>query len=164
MPVIAANVAEMILADDGASNEMVAKAREFAMVNTQRYFPWSVTDREEILERWWWEGIVSDDRDKGNWPGETDYSKRSYLRSDELPGSQERMTRAWIIKIGTKAPQAAGKIHPISERGFIKAEVVNYKDLLSRASGRRPWKRVWLAWMARLCSAVTMILFRLTGH
>ena len=38
--------------------------------------------------------------------------------------------RAWTINIGTKAPQAAGKIHTDFERGFIKAEVVNYKDLL----------------------------------
>ena len=37
--------------------------------------------------------------------------------------------RAWTIKKGTKAPQAAGKIHSDFERGFIKAEVVNYKDL-----------------------------------
>ncbi len=34
------------------------------------------------------------------------------------------------LKVGTKAPQAAGKIHTDFERGFIKAEVVNYKDLL----------------------------------
>ena len=39
-------------------------------------------------------------------------------------------TRAWTIKVGTKAPQAAGKIHSDFERGFIKAEVVNYQDLL----------------------------------
>ncbi|MBQ4092905.1 MAG: redox-regulated ATPase YchF [Firmicutes bacterium] len=36
--------------------------------------------------------------------------------------------RAWTIKKGTKAPQAAGKIHTDFERGFIRAEVVNYKD------------------------------------
>ena len=42
----------------------------------------------------------------------------------------EKETRAWTIKVGTKAPQAAGKIHSDFERGFIKAEVVNYKDLL----------------------------------
>ena len=35
--------------------------------------------------------------------------------------------RAWTIKKGTKAPQAAGKIHTDFERGFIKAEVVNYR-------------------------------------
>ena len=42
--------------------------------------------------------------------------------------------RAWTIKKGTKAPQAAGKIHSDFERGFIKAEVVNYKDLLEQGS------------------------------
>ena len=42
--------------------------------------------------------------------------------------------RAWTIKIGTKAPQAAGKIHSDFERGFIKAEVVNYQDLLDCGS------------------------------
>jgi len=42
----------------------------------------------------------------------------------------EEEVRAWTINIGTKAPQAAGKIHTDFERGFIKAEVVNYKDLL----------------------------------
>ena len=46
----------------------------------------------------------------------------------------EKETRAWTIKVGTKAPQAAGKIHSDFERGFIKAEVVNYKDLLDCGS------------------------------
>lgn len=48
--------------------------------------------------------------------------------------SGEDETRAWTIKQGTKAPQAAGKIHTDFERGFIKAEVVNYKDLLENGS------------------------------
>ena len=52
----------------------------------------------------------------------------SYLTS----GADE--TRAWTIKIGTKAPQAAGKIHTDFERGFIKAEVVYYQDLLDCGS------------------------------
>ncbi len=42
--------------------------------------------------------------------------------------------RAWTIKKGTRAPQAAGKIHTDFERGFIKAEVVNYKNLLELGS------------------------------
>lgn len=42
--------------------------------------------------------------------------------------------RAWTIRKGTKAPQAAGKIHTDFERGFIKAEVVNYQDLLDCGS------------------------------
>ena len=46
----------------------------------------------------------------------------------------EDETRAWTIRIGTKAPQAAGKIHSDFERGFIKAEVVNYKNLLEHGS------------------------------
>lgn len=52
----------------------------------------------------------------------------------QLLTSGEDETRAWTIKIGTKAPQAAGKIHTDFERGFIKAEVVNYKDLLEQGS------------------------------
>ena len=48
----------------------------------------------------------------------------SYLTAGETE------TRAWTIKKGTKAPQAAGKIHSDFERGFIRAEVVNYQDLL----------------------------------
>jgi len=42
----------------------------------------------------------------------------------------EKEVRAWTIKKGTKAPQAAGKIHTDFERGFIKAEVVSYDDLI----------------------------------
>lgn len=42
----------------------------------------------------------------------------------------EKEVRAWTIKKGTKAPQAAGKIHSDIERGFIRAEVINYEDLI----------------------------------
>ena len=52
----------------------------------------------------------------------------SYLTA----GPQE--SRAWTIKVGTKAPQAAGKIHSDFERGFIRAEVVNYDDLMACGS------------------------------
>ena len=45
--------------------------------------------------------------------------------------SGEDESRAWTIKVGTKAPQAAGKIHSDFERGFIKAEVVSYDDLMA---------------------------------
>lgn len=43
-------------------------------------------------------------------------------------------TRAWTIKIGTKAPQAAGKIHSDFERGFIRAEIVDYDTLIELGS------------------------------
>ena len=46
----------------------------------------------------------------------------------------EPEVRAWTIKIGTKAPAAAGKIHSDIERGFIKAEVISYKDLMECGS------------------------------
>lgn len=42
--------------------------------------------------------------------------------------------RAWTIKVGTKAPQAAGKIHTDIERGFIRAEIVSFDDLVSAGS------------------------------
>lgn len=40
-------------------------------------------------------------------------------------------TRAWTIRKGTKAPQAAGKIHTDFERGFIRAEVVSYDNMVA---------------------------------
>jgi ribosome-binding ATPase YchF (GTP1/OBG family) len=49
----------------------------------------------------------------------------SYLTTGEIE------TRAWTIKKGTKAPEAAGKIHTDIEKGFIRAEVVSYKDMVS---------------------------------
>ena len=52
----------------------------------------------------------------------------SYLTAGETE------TRAWTITKGTKAPQAAGKIHTDFERGFIRAEVVTYDDLVKLGS------------------------------
>lgn len=46
----------------------------------------------------------------------------------------EKEVRAWTIKKGTKAPQAAGKIHSDFEKGFIKAEIVSFKDLVDAGS------------------------------
>ena len=46
----------------------------------------------------------------------------------------EPEVRAWTIKKGTKAPQAAGKIHSDMERGFIRAEIVSYEDLIKEGS------------------------------
>ena len=62
--------------------------------------------------------------------------KKSYdllgLMSFLTAGEPE--VRAWTIKKGTKAPEAAGKIHSDIERGFIKAEVVSYEDLIREGS------------------------------
>jgi ribosome-binding ATPase YchF (GTP1/OBG family) len=46
----------------------------------------------------------------------------------------EKEVRAWTIRQGTKAPQAAGVIHSDFERGFIRAEVIAYDDLLNAGS------------------------------
>ncbi|MDQ0339294.1 GTP-binding protein YchF [Caldalkalibacillus uzonensis] len=46
----------------------------------------------------------------------------------------EKEVRAWTIKQGTKAPQAAGKIHSDFEKGFIRAEVIHYDDLVTAGS------------------------------
>ena len=54
------------------------------------------------------------------------------LMSFLTAGKQE--VRAWTIVKGTKAPQAAGKIHTDFERGFIKAEIVSYDDLIANTA------------------------------
>lgn len=46
----------------------------------------------------------------------------------------EPEVRAWTIKKGTKAPEAAGKIHSDIQRGFIKAETISYEDLIKEGS------------------------------
>lgn len=53
---------------------------------------------------------------------------QTYLTAGEIE------SRAWTINIGTKAPQAAGKIHTDFEKGFIKAEIVSYSDLVACGS------------------------------
>ena len=136
-PVIfAANVSEDDLSDDGASNEYVKKVREFASGNGSEVFVICAQIEQEIAEL--------DDDEKAMFledlglkeSGLDKLIKASYkllnLMSFLTAGEDE--TRAWTIKIGTKAPQAAGKIHTDFERGFIKAEVVNYKDLLELGS------------------------------
>ena len=136
-PVIfAANVAEDELADDAAGNEGVKAVREFAAETDSEVFVICAQIEQEISEL--------DDEEKAMFLEDLGLSesgldkliKASYkllgLISYLTAGEDE--TRAWTIKVGTKAPQAAGKIHTDFERGFIKAEVVNYKDLLEHGS------------------------------
>ena len=136
-PVIfAANVAEDDLANDGADNEGVKAVRTFAAETDSEVFVICAQIEQEIAEL--------DDDEKAMFLEDLGLSesglekliKASYkllgLHSYLTAGEDE--TRAWTIKLGTKAPQAAGKIHSDFERGFIKAEVVNYKDLLEHGS------------------------------
>ena len=136
-PVIyAANVSEDDLADDAANNEGVQAVREYAKGEQSEVFVVCAEIEAEISE-------LDDDEKKMfledlglTESGLEKLVKASYhllgLMSFLTSGEDE--TRAWTIKIGTKAPQAAGKIHTDFERGFIKAEVVNYQDLLDCGS------------------------------
>ena len=136
-PVIfAANVSEDDLADDGASNPFVQEVREYAAGQNSEVFVICAQIEQEIAE-------LDDDEKKMfledlglQESGLEKLIKASYrllgLLSYLTAGEDE--TRAWTIRQGTKAPQAAGKIHTDFERGFIKAEVVNYQDLLDCGS------------------------------
>ena len=136
-PVIyAANVAEDELADDGASNPHVKAVKDYAVQQNSEVFVICAGIEEEISE-------LDDDERKMFLEdlGLTESGLEKLVRASyRLLGlmscltSGEDETRAWTIKIGTKAPQAAGKIHTDFERGFIKAEVVNYQDLLDCGS------------------------------
>lgn len=136
-PVIfAANVAEEDLANDGADNEGVNRVKEFAAQNGSEVFVICAQIEQEIAELDEEEtAMFLEDLGLAE-SGLQKLIKASYhmlgLMSFLTAGEDE--TRAWTIKIGTKAPQAAGKIHTDFERGFIKAEVVNYKDLLEQGS------------------------------
>ena len=131
-PVIyAANVSEDDLADDAADNPMVNDVRELAKKEGSQVFVICAQIEQEIAE-------LDDDEKKEfledlglKESGLEKLIKASYellgLISYLTSGEQE--TRAWTIKKGTKAPQAAGKIHSDFERGFIRAEVVSYDAL-----------------------------------
>ncbi|MCR4806335.1 MAG: redox-regulated ATPase YchF [Lachnospiraceae bacterium] len=136
-PVIyAANVSEDDLADDGAGNEYVKRVRDYAGKEGSEVFVICAQIEQEIAEL--------DDDEKAMFLEDLGLKESGLEKliaaSYRLLGLMSFLTagedecRAWTIKIGTKAPQAAGKIHTDFERGFIKAEVVNYKDLLEQGS------------------------------
>lgn len=132
-PVIfAANVTEDDLADDGAANKYVTAVRELAAKENCGVFVICAQIEQEISEldddekKMFLEdlGLTSSGLDKLIAASYELLGLISYLTAGETE------TRAWTITKGTKAPGAAGKIHSDFERGFIKAEVVNYQDLL----------------------------------
>ena len=134
--IYAANVAEDDLADDGASNAHVGSVRELAAGENSEVFVICAQIEQEIAE------LEDDEKsmfleDLGLSESGLDKLIRasySLLGLISYLTSGEDETRAWTIKKGTKAPQAAGKIHSDFERGFIRAEVVNYQDLLDCGS------------------------------
>ncbi len=132
-PVIfAANVTEDDLADDGASNAGVQAVREYAKEANCEVFVVCAQIEQEIAE-------LDDDEKKMFLEdlGLTESGLEKLIRASyHLLGLISYLTagepevRAWTIKRGTKAPQAAGKIHSDFERGFIRAEIVSYDDLM----------------------------------
>ena len=132
----AANVAEDDLADDGASNEFVGRVREYAAKESSEVFVLCAKIEEEISDL--------DEADKKEFLADLGVDgsglDRLIAASYKLLGLISYLTagpqesRAWTITKGTKAPQAAGKIHSDFERGFIRAEVVAYDDLMRLGS------------------------------
>ena len=132
----AANVAEEDLANDGNDNEHVQAVRKLALEEGSGVFVICAKIEEEIAE------LDADEKleflsELGcKTSGLDRLIKASYsllgLISYLTAGPQE--IRAWTITNGTKAPGAAGKIHSDFERGFIRAEVVTYDELVNLGS------------------------------
>ena len=130
-----ANVSEEQL-ENAQNDEMVLKVKEYAKKENAEVIPLCVKIEEELS------GLEDEDKKEMLEAMGLDESgldkviKKSYdllgLMSFLTAGEPE--VRAWTIKKGTKAPQAAGKIHSDIERGFIKAEVVSYDDLMREGS------------------------------
>ncbi|KXB65858.1 GTP-binding protein YchF [Parvimonas sp. KA00067] len=131
-----ANVNEDDMIDEGKSNEYVKILDDFAKNENSGIVVISAQIEKEISE-------LEDDEqveflnDLGiSESGVSKLIKESYnllgLMSFLTAGPEE--TRAWTIKIGTSAVNAAGKIHSDIQRGFIRAEIVNYDDLISLGS------------------------------
>ncbi len=136
-PVIyAANVSEDDLADDGAVNPHVNNVRELAAKENSEVFVICAQIEQEMAELEEDEKAMFLEELGLKESGLEKLIRASYrlLGLISFLTSGEDETRAWTIKNGTKAPQAAGKIHTDFERGFIRAEVVAYKDLMECGS------------------------------
>ena len=130
-----ANVSEEQL-ENAENDEFVKQVKEYAKNEKAEVIPLCVKIEEELS------GLEDDDKKEMlealglEESGLDKVIKRSYdllgLMSFLTAGEPE--VRERTIKKGTKAPQAAGKIHSDIERGFIKAEVVSYDDLIREGS------------------------------
>ena len=130
-----ANVSEEQL-EDAENDELVSKVKEYAKKESAEVIPLCVKIEEELS------GLEDEDKNEMlealglEESGLDKVIKKSYdllgLMSFLTAGEPE--VRAWTIKKNTKAPQAAGKIHSDIERGFIKADIVSYDDLMREGS------------------------------
>ena len=127
------NVSENEIGED---NEYVKKVKEYAKNENAKVIKLCVKIEEELS------GLDDDDKKEMlealgmEESGLDKVIKASYdllgLMSFLTAGEPE--VRAWTIKKGTKAPEAAGKIHSDIQRGFIRAEIVSYDDLIRLGS------------------------------
>ena len=136
-PVIyAANVKEEDLAEDAVKNEYVRDVRKIAQQEQSEVFVICAQIEQEIAELEEEEKRMFLDELGLQESGLEKLIRASYhilgLMSFLTAGPKE--TRAWTIRMGTKAPQAAGKIHTDFEHGFIRAEIVNYHNLIECGS------------------------------
>ena len=133
-PVIyATNVAEDDFSKGLDNNEYVTRVREFAKTENSEVIAVSARIEEEISQL--------ENEEKEMFLEELNITESGLDRlikaSYSLLGLISYLTagepevRAWTITKGTKAPQAAGKIHTDFEKGFIRAEVVHYDDLMA---------------------------------
>ncbi len=136
-PVIyAANVGEDDFAKGIENNEFVNRVKEYAAEENSQVMPVSARIEEEISQLDGEERAMFLEELNMSESGLDRLIKASYsllgLISYLTAGEPE--VRAWTITNGTKAPQAAGKIHTDFERGFIRAEVVHFNDLMECGS------------------------------
>ena len=132
----AANVSEDDFANGIENNPYVKQVEEIAQREGAEVLPISARIEEEIAEL--------SEEEKAEFLSELNLSESGLDRlvkaSYKLLGLISYLTagepevRAWTIQNGTKAPQAAGKIHTDFEKGFIRAEVVAYRDLIDCGS------------------------------
>ena len=130
-----ANVSEEQL-NNTENDEKIKTVKEYAKLQNAEVIPLCVKIEEELAS-------LEDDEQEEMLEAlglEESGLNKVIKASYELLGLMSFLTagepevRAWTIKKGTKAPQAAGKIHSDIERGFIRAEIVLYDDLIKEGS------------------------------
>jgi len=134
--VYACNISEEDVMESNVDNEYVKKVKEYAETENSEVMVVSAKIEEELS------GLEDDEKAEMLSEYGLDESGLDKLiqTSYKLLGLMSYLTagvqevRAWTIKIGTKAPEAAGKIHSDIEKGFIRAEVVGYDDLVECGS------------------------------
>lgn len=130
------NVSEDDILDDGANNEYVQQVKKFAKEKNDNVVVISAEIEAEIAE------LPPDEKELFleemglKYSGLDKLIKSSYdllgLISFLTTGEME--SRAWTVRKGAKAPEAAGKIHTDMQRGFIKADTISYEDLVESGS------------------------------